>query len=164
MSQASESVLDFGGSCICTVTGMPRATARAAFLRTDLRRYLDWYAAKGPDGLLFVGEKRKPFRRSTFGRKWRKACALVGMPEGFRFYDLRHTGHTLATRSGATLKDTMVRAGQSSERAALIYQHSDLERQQEVASGLDDLVRAARSKARQKPSSEPSGADLVRDA
>ncbi|MEV7680379.1 hypothetical protein AB0O64_17790 [Streptomyces sp. NPDC088341] len=72
-----------------------------------------------------------------------KARAAVALPAGFRFYDLRHTGHTLATRSGATLKDTMVRAGQSSERAALIYQHSDLEPQQEVASALDDLVRAA---------------------
>ncbi|KUO06984.1 integrase [Streptomyces sp. DSM 15324] len=56
------------------------------------------------------------------------------------------SGHTLSTRSGATLKDTMVRAGQSSERAALIYQHSDEERQREVASGLDDLVRAEREK------------------
>jgi hypothetical protein len=41
------------------------------------------------------------------------------MPEGFRFYDLRHTGHALSARSGAALKDTMVRAGQSSEKAAL---------------------------------------------
>ncbi|MFJ8768346.1 tyrosine-type recombinase/integrase [Streptomyces clavifer] len=136
-----------------------RVVVLPAFLRTDLRRHLDWYGEKGADGLLFVGEKGKPFRRSTFGRKWRRARALVGMPEGFRFYDLRHTGHTLATRSGATLKDTMVRAGQSSEKAALIYQHSDLERQQEVASGLDDLVRSARKKADQGP----SGADLVRD-
>ncbi|MGW3873754.1 tyrosine-type recombinase/integrase [Streptomyces sp. NPDC005055] len=136
-----------------------RIVVLPAFLRTDLRRHLDWYAEKGPDGLLFVGEKGKPFRRSTFGRKWRRARVLVGMPDGFRFYDLRHTGHTLATRSGATLKDTMVRAGQSSEKAALIYQHSDLERQQEVASGLDDLVRSARKKADQGP----SGADLVRD-
>ncbi|MBD2832687.1 MULTISPECIES: tyrosine-type recombinase/integrase [Streptomyces] len=135
-----------------------RVVVLPAFLRTDLRRHLDWYAEKGPDGLLFVGEKGKPFRRSTFGRKWRRARVLVGMPDGFRFYDLRHTGHTLATRSGATLKDTMVRAGQSSEKAALIYQHSDLERQQEVASGLDDLVRSARKKADQGP----SGADLVR--
>ncbi|GGT28680.1 hypothetical protein GCM10010271_35970 [Streptomyces kurssanovii] len=70
--------------------------------------------------------------------------ALVGMPDGFRFYDLRHTGQTPATRSGATLKGTMVRAGQSSEDAALICRHSDLDRQQEVASGLDQLVRAAR--------------------
>ncbi|MEW2490373.1 tyrosine-type recombinase/integrase [Streptomyces sp. NPDC048411] len=137
-----------------------RIVVLPAFLRTDLRRHLDWYAEKGPDGLLFVGEKGKPFRRSTFGRKWRRARVLVGMPDGFRFYDLRHTGHTLATRSGATLKDTMVRAGQSSEKAALIYQHSDLERQQEVASGLDDLVRSARRRADQGP----SGADLVRDA
>ncbi|MFF3055800.1 tyrosine-type recombinase/integrase [Streptomyces sp. NPDC057909] len=137
-----------------------RVVVLPAFLRADLRRHLDWYAEKGPDGLLFVGEKGKPFRRSTFGRKWRRARGLVGMPDGFRFYDLRHTGHTLATRSGATLKDTMVRAGQSSEKAALIYQHSDLERQQEVASGLDDLVRSAREKAGEKP----SGADLVRDA
>ncbi|MEU1483933.1 tyrosine-type recombinase/integrase [Streptomyces sp. NPDC005752] len=135
-----------------------RVVVLPAFLRTDLRRHLDWYAEEGADGLLFVGEKGKPFRRSTFGRKWRRARALVGMPEGFRFYDLRHTGHTLATRSGATLKDTMVRAGQSSEKAALIYQHSDLERQQEVASGLDDLVRSARKKAEENP----SGADLVR--
>ncbi|NUL04644.1 tyrosine-type recombinase/integrase [Streptomyces lunaelactis] len=137
-----------------------RLVVLPAFLRTDLRRHLDWYAEKGPDGLLFVGEKGKPFRRSTFGRMWRKARAKVGMPESFRFYDLRHTGHTLATRSGATLKDTMVRAGQSSEKAALIYQHSDVERQQEVASGLDQLVRAARQKGKEKP----SGADLVQGA
>ncbi|MGN9791827.1 tyrosine-type recombinase/integrase [Streptomyces sp. OZ13] len=137
-----------------------RLVVLPAFLRTDLRRHLDWYAEKGPDGLLFVGEKGKPFRRSTFGRKWRRARALVGMPDGFRFYDLRHTGRTLATRSGATLKDTMVRAGQSSEKAALIYQHSDLDRQQEVASGLDQLVRAARQKGKEKP----SGADLVQGA
>lgn len=30
---------------------------------------------------------------------------------GFRFYDLRHTRHTMSTRSGATLWDTMARAG-----------------------------------------------------
>ncbi|HET6360365.1 site-specific integrase [Streptomyces sp.] len=94
-----------------------------------------WYAEKKPDGLLFVGERGKPFRRSTFGRKWRRARAKVGLPDNFRFYDLRHTGHTLSTQSGATLKDTMVRAGQSSERAALIYQHSNRERQKELADG-----------------------------
>lgn len=117
-----------------------------AFLRWELRRHLDWYAEKGPDGLLFVGEKGAAFRRTTFGRAWRRARQAVGLPEGFRFYDLRHTGHTLSTRSGATLKDTMVRAGQSSEKAALIYQHSDDERQRELAAGLDEMVRAERAK------------------
>lgn len=63
----------------------------------EVKRHLDWFAEKGPDGLLFVGEKGAPFRRTTFGRKWAKARAKVGLPKGFRFYDLRHTGHTLST-------------------------------------------------------------------
>jgi len=46
----------------------------------------------------------------------------------------------------AVLKDKMVRAGQSSEKAALIYQHSDEEPQRDVAAGLDDMVRAERAK------------------
>lgn len=71
----------------------------------------------------------------------------MGPPDGFRFYDLRHTGQTLTTRSGATLKDTMVRAGQSNDRAAPNYRHSDLERQCGVAAGLDQLVRARREAA-----------------
>ncbi|WP_406275513.1 site-specific integrase [Actinacidiphila glaucinigra] len=135
-----------------------------AFLRAELRRHLDWYAERGPEGLLFVGEKGAPFRRSSFGRKWRRARAVVGMPDGFRFYDLRHTGHTLSTRSGATLKDTMVRAGQSTERAALIYQHSDRERQKEVASGLDKMVRAARERDADQPEEGAGGAEVVRGA
>lgn len=123
-----------------------------AFLSMEVKRHLDWFAEKKPDGLLFIGEKGAPFRRTTFGRKWAKARAKVGLPKDFRFYDLRHTGHTLSTQSGATLKDTMVRAGQSSEKAAMIYQHSDDERQQEVAGGIDARVRAARDKAAVKRS------------
>lgn len=122
-----------------------RVVVLPAFLRKEVQRHLDWFAEKGPDGLVFVGEKGAAFRRTTFGRKWRRARAVAGLPDGFRFYDLRHTGHTLLTRSGATLRDTMVRAGQSSEKAALIYQHSDEERQREVAAGLDDFVRAERA-------------------
>ncbi|WP_181797372.1 site-specific integrase [Streptomyces sp. WELS2] len=140
-----------------------RTVILPAFLRRELRWHLESYAEPGPDGLVFVGEKGAPFRRSTFGRKWRKAREIVGMPEGFRFYDLRHTGHTLSTRSGATLKDTMVRAGQSSEKAALIYQHSDEERQEEVAAGLDATVRKARAEAAKKRADKSSGTDLARD-
>ncbi|MFI0737895.1 tyrosine-type recombinase/integrase [Streptomyces sp. NPDC021100] len=134
------------------------------FMAVDLVRHLAWYAEKEADGLLFVGERGKPFRRSTFGRKWRKARAAVGLPDDFRFYDLRHTGHTLSTRSGATLKDTMVRAGQSSERAALIYQHSDMERQQVVADGIDAHVRAERLKATAVRDQKRSGTHRARNA
>ncbi|MFJ1912663.1 tyrosine-type recombinase/integrase [Streptomyces sp. NPDC088147] len=141
------------------------------FLCVDVRRHLDWFAAKEPDGLLFVGERGAPFRRSTFGRKWRKARDKVGLPPNFRFYDLRHTGNTLVAQSGGTLKDVMVRAGQSSEKAALIYQHSPMDRQKEVAQGLDARLRAARKDAasnrgdgRPNSDSDSSGASVVRHA
>lgn len=149
------------------VTGDPKSRAGKrtvvlpGFLSVDVRRHLDWFAAKEPDGLLFVGERGAPFRRSTFGRKWRKARTKVGLPGNFRFYDLRHTGNTLVAQSGGTLKDAMVRAGQSSERAALIYQHSTLERQKEVAAGLDARVRAERQAT---GPNGPCGAEVVRPA
>jgi hypothetical protein len=77
------------------VTGDPKSRAGKRtvylpdFLLPELRRHLQWFAEKEPDGLLFVGEKGASFRRSTFGRKWRKARRKVGMPDTFRFYDLR---------------------------------------------------------------------------
>ncbi|GAA2084606.1 site-specific integrase [Streptomyces albiaxialis] len=136
-----------------------RFLALPRFLHRELVWHLDWYAEKDPNGLLFVGEKGAPFRRTSFGRKWRRARVKVGMPDGFRFYDLRHTGHTLSTQSGATLKDTMVRAGQSSERAALIYQHSTRDRQREVAEGIDARVRADREAAARKREQQEDGHD-----
>ncbi|WP_327695868.1 tyrosine-type recombinase/integrase [Streptomyces sp. NBC_00459] len=149
-----------------------RAVFLPEFLRPELRIHMELFAGKGPDGLVFLGEKGAAFRRSSFGRKWRRVRVVVGVPEGFRFYDLRHTGHTLSTRSGATLKDTMVRAGQSSEKAALIYQHSDDDRQQEVAAGLDATVRKARQEVQEpatvpddllgEPADQRSGTNLAR--
>lgn len=98
---------------------MDEAARRASCVARSAKCH-GWVAGKD-DGLLFVGERGAPFRRSAFGRKRRKARAEFGLPGNFRFYDLRHTGNTLVTQSGGTLKDAMVRAGQSSERAALIY-------------------------------------------
>jgi hypothetical protein len=37
---------------------------------------------------------------------------------------MRHTGNHFAIRSGAGLRDLMVRMGHDSERAAMIYQNS----------------------------------------
>jgi integrase len=79
--------------------------------------------------------------RTTFGRKWRRARDKVGLPDTFRFYDLRHTGNTLAADTGAKLKDLMVRAGQSSERTQLICQHSTREHQHKLAAAIDLDIR-----------------------
>jgi hypothetical protein len=64
----------------------------------------------------------------------------------------------------------MVRAGQSSEKAALIYQHSTVERQREVADGIDARVRADREAAAEKREDRDdrgdggSGTQRARDA
>jgi hypothetical protein len=57
----------------------------------------------------------------------------------------------------------MVRAGQSSEKAALIYQHSNLDRQREVAAGIDARVRAEREKATTE-GDPPSGTRRARSS
>lgn len=115
------------------------------FILLDVRRHLEWVAQDGPDGLVFVGERGAPLRGTTFGRKWRKAEEAVGMPKEFRFYDLRHTGNNLAADTGAKMKDLMVRAGHSSERAQLIYQHSTERNQRNLADAMDADVRRQRS-------------------
>lgn len=66
---------------------------------------------------------------------------------------------------GGTLKDTMARAGQSSDKAALICQYSDAERPGEVAAGLGATVHKARDADRaQKEPDKPSGANLASEA
>lgn len=117
------------------------------FVLLDVRRHLEWFAQDGPDGLMawcWLGRGER-LRGTTFGRKWRKARDAVGMPKEFRFYDLRHTGNTLAADTGAKLKDLMVRAGQSWERAQLIYQHSIKEHQRRLADDIDADVRRQRA-------------------
>ncbi|MGG7572904.1 tyrosine-type recombinase/integrase [Streptomyces sirii] len=125
------------------------------FVLTDLRQHLDWFGEQGPEGLVFVGERGAPFRRSTFGRKYRKARKKIGLADDFRFYDLRGTGNTLAADTGAKLKDLMVRAGHSSARAQLIYQHSKKRHQRKIASAMDADVRRQRQEATER--GEPAG-------
>ncbi|SEG83202.1 hypothetical protein SAMN05216223_11419 [Actinacidiphila yanglinensis] len=122
-----------------------RRHRRASGVRlVGAQRRIQWFAAKEPGGLLFVGERGAPFRRSTFGSGWRRARAAVGLPLNLRFYELRHTGNTLAADTGAKLKDLTVRAGQSSQKAQLIHQHSTLEHQRRPAEDIDAHVRDRR--------------------
>ncbi|WP_405584945.1 hypothetical protein [Streptomyces sp. NBC_01190] len=55
----------------------------------------------------------------------------------------------------------MARASQASEKAALIYQRSPLERQKKVAARLDALVRAERQ---DEGDGGLAGAEVVRPA
>lgn len=103
------------------VTGDPKSRAGKreimlpGFALLDVRRHLEWFAEDGPDGLVFVGERGAALWGTTFGRNWRKARDAVGMSKEVRFYDLRHTGNTLAADTGAKqrlgIRDASARGG-----------------------------------------------------
>ena len=120
-----------------------RTVAFPADLVPELRWHLDRFAQPGERGLVFVGPKGAPLRRSNFRPIWAKACAAADVPD-LHFHDLRHTGGTLAAATGATLKELMARLGHSSTRAALIYQHATRDRDQVIARALGGLARQAR--------------------
>ncbi len=135
--------LDRGGMLPETpqVQGRSRRTVSfPAELVPELRWHLERFSQPGERGLIFVGPKGAPLRRSNFRPIWNSACDRAGMP-GLHFHDLRHVGGTLAAATGASLKELMARLGHSSTRAALIYQHATRDRDQAIAKALGGLVQ-----------------------
>jgi integrase len=131
-----------------------RTVAFPADLISELRSHLDRFAEPGPRGLVFVGPKGAPLRRTNFRPIWVKACAAADAP-GVHFHDLRHTGGTLAAATGASLKELMARLGHSSTRAAMIYQHATRDRDQAIAHALGALARKAHAAKGQPPQRKP---------
>ncbi|WP_025620032.1 hypothetical protein [Salinispora cortesiana] len=60
--------------------------------------------------------------------------------DNLTFRDLRHTGQTLATQTGATLADLVKRLGRSSMAAARRYLHAVDACDQEIAKALTELA------------------------
>ncbi|WP_049887593.1 tyrosine-type recombinase/integrase [Saccharopolyspora spinosa] len=101
------------------------------------------FAEDGSECLVFVGERGGPLRRGTFHRSTACTATVVkpGLPSGFHFHDLRHTGNHLPAAAGASTRELMHRMGHGSIRAALIYQHATSERDRVLADRLDALVQ-----------------------
>ena len=102
--------------------GLPRAVV------AELRKHLAEYVQAEPSSLVFTGPKGAAIRRGNARKllRWNDALTAVGLA-GVRFHDLRHTGNTLAARSGVSTRDLMTRMGHDSVRAAIIYQHATTE-------------------------------------
>jgi integrase len=126
------------------VVALPKAAIEA------LKPHLNARVAAGPDALIFTGLDGGVLRTGNFGRavRWSETVQAVGLPAGFHFHDLRHTGNTLAAASGASTRELMHRLGQSSMRAALIYQHATSERDREIAAGMDRRIAKQSGKSR----------------
>lgn len=134
-----------------SAAGLP-TVALPELILPDLRRHVDEYVKEGPDALIFVGEKGAILKRGNWRRsvKWAESVKKAGLPKGFRFHDLRHTGNHLAAAAGASTRELMHRMGHGSARAALIYQHATSDRDLEIAQELSRRAMAAREKAEQE--------------
>ena len=112
----------------------------------DVEQHLKKFVGKSPDSLLFPavdgithiapsslhGDAHKGFG-------FYHARLEAGRPD-LRWHDLRHTGATMAARAGATTADLMRRVGHTTAQVAMIYQHSDEQRDAEIAVAMSALV------------------------
>jgi integrase len=91
---------------------------------------------------------------------WLAALCQTGLT-GVHFHDLRHTGNHFTAASGATLRELMDRMGHSTSRAASIYLHGSMERQQMIADAISEQTRqqmtSHHNTASGKPGAEASG-------
>jgi integrase len=112
--------------------------AALAALRPHMLQFVD----ADQEALVFTGEKGALLRSGNFRRavKWAASVKKAGLPAGFHFHDLRHTGNNLAAAAGASTRELMHRMGHTSMRAALIYQHATNERDREIAEAMDKRI------------------------
>ena len=75
---------------------------------------------------------------------WRRAVEAAGLPEGFRFHDLRHTGNMWAAETGANLRELMERMGHSTIQVTLgTYGHLFPNLEAALTDALDEVYRRA---------------------
>jgi integrase len=120
-----------------------RAVVLPQIAREVLDDHLKRFVDNDPDAIVFTSSRNTLLRSSNFTQatKWTKLRVELGLPEGFTFHDLRHTGNNLASATGANIRELMRRMGHSTMRAALIYQHGSLDRDHEIAKAMDDRVK-----------------------
>ncbi|WP_084101575.1 site-specific integrase [Demequina sp. NBRC 110051] len=121
-----------------------------------LQQHLDTYVEPEPDALLFpppswskLTEEKKaaatPAQRnqrlasSTFFDYWKAAVKRAGLTD-VHFHDLRHTGGSLYTQAGATIKEVMEFMGHRSPATAYLYQHGNADRHRTIAARVSRLA------------------------
>ena len=111
---------------------LPRAIA------DTMRQHLAEYVGPSSTALVFTGPRGAPISRGNFRKLtgWKDVLASVGLV-GVRFHDLRHSGNTMAARSGVSTRDLMARMGHDSIRAAIIYQHATTGADAKIAAALN---------------------------
>ncbi len=124
-----------------TKTGNARSVALPPRIAAEVEAHLAVTTGFGKSPM-FPRADGAPITGNALGQAWRKAARSIGLGQ-FHVHDVRHAGLTMAAQFGATTRELMARAGHSTARAALIYQHAAEERGVAIAAGMDALAGAA---------------------
>jgi integrase len=116
-------------------TGSVRVVHLPVQARQALAAHLSEQGPGLPAAQVFRRPGGSPLRQHHVEWHWRVARQRAGYLDA-HLHDLRHAGLTLAAQSGATLAEVMRRAGHSSSRAAMLYQHAAERRDAEIAERL----------------------------
>ena len=111
----------------------------------ELREHVRRWSDRGPQGRVFVGPRGGKLLRSNYSRYWNEAVEKAGLGRlGLHFHDLRHTANSFVA-SSASLREMMTRMGHASPWAALIYRHTNREREREITEALSRRIEAVRT-------------------
>jgi hypothetical protein len=108
----------------------------------QLALHLRNFVGPEPTAPLFTGVGNAPLTPRSVDRVWERARWAIRRPD-LRLQDLRHSGQTWASATGATTAGLMHRAGHKQPVAALGYQHASKERDRAIAQRLSVLASEA---------------------
>jgi len=112
-----------------------------------LADHLARFTPAGRDALVFGTSTGRPLTGGSRTTMFARARHTIGRDD-LTWHDLRHSAMTLVALTGATLPELMQRAGHSTPRAALHYQHAADDAQARIAERLDSVFSDAGGAAR----------------
>lgn len=108
-----------------------------------LADHISRFTGAGKDALVFATATGRPLSAGSRSVMFARARRAISR-EDLTWHDQRHSALTLVATTGATLPELMRRAGHSSARAALHYQHAADDSQRRIADCLDSILEASR--------------------
>jgi len=107
-----------------------------------LAEHMARFTPERRDALVFGTASGRPLTSGSRSTMFARARRAIDRDD-LTWHDLRHSALTLVALTGATLPELMQRAGHSTPRAALHYQHAADDAQRRIAAHLDRVIADA---------------------
>jgi integrase len=103
-----------------------------------LREHMRIHTGPDTESLVFTDRDGNIVSKDTRQQAFARARVTAGCAD-LRWHDLRHTGATLASHAGASLRELQHRLGHTTVAAAMIYQHATADRDRDLAQRMGTL-------------------------